>query len=66
MPMTRILFLIFGICKELIQMQLSEKLKIFCKYFSILKSSSCFKHFKKVDGSHGWCISKITDSEEHG
>ena len=47
-------------------MQLSEKLKIFCKYFSILKSSSCFKHFKKVDGSHGWCISKITDSEEHG
>ena len=39
--------------QELIQMQLSKKLKTFCQFFSrVLKSASNFKSFGKRDYSH--------------
>ena len=50
-----------------IQMQLSRKQKTFSEFFSaFLKSSLNFEHFQKKDDSHGWGISKITESEKQG
>ena len=48
-----------------IHMQLSQKQKIFSKFFSqLLKSSLNFEHFQKKVDPHSWCISEITDSEK--
>ena len=50
-----------------IQMQLSRKQKTFSEYFStFLKCSLNFKHFQQKEDPHGWCISKITDTEKPG
>ena len=50
-----------------IQMQLSRKQKTFCEFFSaFLKSSLNFEHFQQKEDPHGWCISKITDTEKPG
>ena len=50
-----------------IQMQLSQKQKLFADFFSaFLKSSLNFEHFLKKDDPHCWCISKITDTEKPG
>ena len=52
--------------QELIQMQLSKKLKTFCHFFSrVLKSASNFESFGKRDYSHSLCISKLMDCERH-
>ena len=48
---------------EPIQMQLSQKQKIFPGFFSaFLKSTSYFEHFRQKDDPHAWCISQNTDS----
>ena len=48
-----------------IQILLSQKLKIFSKFFSaFLLSTLNFEHFPKKDDPHSECISKITDSEK--
>ena len=50
-----------------IQMELSQKQKIFSRYFSpFFKSNLNFEHFQKKYDSHTWGTSKITDSEKHG
>ena len=50
-----------------IQMQLAQKQKTFCKFFSaFLKYSLNFVLFQKKDDPLGRCISKITDSEKCG
>ena len=50
-----------------IQMELSQKQKIFSRYFSpFFKSNLNFEHFQKKYDSHPWGTSKITDSEKHG
>ena len=47
-----------------IWMELSEKRKKIFEFFDqLLKSTSNFKHFKKKDELHSYCISKITDYE---
>ena len=53
--------------QELIQMQLSKKLKNFCHFFSpFLKSASYFKYFEEKDNSHSVCISEVTDYQRDG
>ena len=48
-----------------IQMQLSQKRKVFSDFFSaFLKSCLNFEHFQKEDDPHSQCISEIIDSEE--
>ena len=48
-----------------IQMQLSEKEKIFSQFFfQNLKSALNFKHFPKKEDTHSWCIFEIMDSEK--
>ena len=47
-----------------IQMQLSQKHKTFCQFFTaFLKSSINFEHFDKKDDAHQFCNFEITDSE---
>ena len=47
-----------------IQMQLSQKHKTFCQFFTaFLKSISNFEHFGKKDDAHRFCTFGITDSE---
>ena len=47
-----------------IEMQLSQKQKLFSKLFAaFLKSSLNFEHFEKKDHPHSICISENTDSE---
>ena len=47
-----------------IQMQLSEKLKTFSRFFvPFLDSISNFEHFERKDDPHNWCISEIKDCE---
>ena len=47
-----------------IQMQLSQKHKTFCQFFTaVLKSRWNFEHFDKKDDVHRFCNFKITDSE---
>ena len=49
------------------QMQLSRKQKTVSEFFSaFLKSSLNFEHFQQKEDPHGWCISKITDTEKPG
>ena len=53
--------------KQPIQIQLSQKQKIFSQFLSgFLKSRSNFEHFQKKDETHTWCISQIKDSKKHG
>ena len=48
-----------------IQIQLSQKPKIFSEIFSaFLKSTLNFAHFPKKDDSHSRCISQLTVSEK--
>ena len=48
-----------------IQMQLSEKQKTFCQYFSpFLKCCLNFEHFQKNVDPHRWFIAEITDSKK--
>ena len=47
-----------------IQMQLSQKQKTFCQFFTpFLKSRWNFEHFDKKDDVHRFCNFEITDSE---
>ena len=47
-----------------IQMQLSQKHKSFCEFFTeFFKYTSNFEHFDKKDDPYRFCISGITDSE---
>ena len=47
-----------------IQVQLSQRQKLFSQFCSqLLKSSLNFEHFQKKHDSHTWCISKVMDSE---
>ena len=47
-----------------IQMQLSQKHKTFCQFFTaFLKSRWNFEHFDKKDDVHRFCNFEITDSE---
>ena len=49
-----------------IQMQLSEKQKVFSQFFfGFLKSMLIFKHFLKSDDLQSRYISGNTDSEKH-
>ena len=53
--------------RQPIQMQLSQKQKVFSEFVStILKSILKLEHIKKKDQSHSWCISEITDTEKRG
>ena len=48
-----------------IQILLSQKPKIFSKFFcAFLKSTLNFEHFQKNDDPHSRCISKITVSKK--
>ena len=50
---------------EPIQMQLSQKRKIFSQFLSaFLKSSLNVERFQKKDDPHSWCISDVRDSEK--
>ena len=50
-----------------IQMQISEKLKIFSEFFvPFLESTSNFKHFEKKDGSPSYFILEIRHCERVG
>ena len=52
---------------QTIQMELFQKQKSVCNFFSaFLKSSLNFEHFEKKDDSHSWGPSKITESEKQG
>ena len=47
-----------------IHMQLSQKQKTFCQYFStFLKSRLNFEHSRKKDDPHIWCIPKLQASK---
>ena len=49
---------------QTIQMNLSQKSKIFSKKFSaFFESALNFEHFQKKDDPHSLCISEITDHE---
>ena len=51
---------------DLIQMELSKKVKIFHWIFSpILKSASSFRHFQTKPDSHGPCISENTGCQRY-
>ena len=51
--------------RQPIQMQLSEKQKIFSEFCAaILKSRLDFEHFQTNGDHQSWGISKITDSKE--
>ena len=48
-------------------MELSQKQKNFCDFFSaFVKSSLNFEYFRKISDRHSWCISEIMDSEKRG
>ena len=50
-----------------IQMQLSQKQKIYSEFVSaFLKSILKFEHFQKKHEPHSSCVSEITDSEKCG
>ena len=50
-----------------IQMQLSQKQKIYSEFVSaFLKSILKFEHFQKKREPHSSCVSEITDSEKRG
>ena len=50
-----------------IQMQLSQKQKIYSEFVSaFLKSILKFEHFQKKHDPHSSCVSDITDSEKRG
>ena len=50
-----------------IQIQLSQKQKIFSEFFlTFLKSILNFKHLAKKDDSHSRCISGNNGSEKYG
>ena len=50
-----------------IQMQLSQKQKIYSEFVSaFLKSILKFEHFQKKHEPHSSCVSEITDSEKRG
>ena len=50
--------------KQTIQMNLSQKPKIFSKKFSaFFESALNFEHFQKKDDPHSLCISEVTDRE---
>ena len=53
-----------------IQMQISQKRKIFSIFFFFFFAFSKFRlnfeHFKKKDDPHSWCIFEFTDSEKRG
>ena len=50
-----------------IQIQLSQKEKIFSQFFfAFLKSILNFKHLPKKDDPHSWCISGNPGSEKYG
>ena len=50
-----------------IQMQLSQKQKIYSEFVSaFLKSILKFEHFQKKHEPHSSCVSDITDSEKRG
>ena len=52
---------------EPIHMQLSEKLKTFCRFFNVFsKSRLSFEYLKKKDDAHTLFISDATTSEKHG
>ena len=52
--------------QDLIQIQLSKKVKTFSEFFSpFLKSASNFRHFDKKGNSHGLCISETTECQRH-
>ena len=49
-----------------IQIQLSQKQKIFSElFFAFLKSVLNFKYFPKKDDPHSWCISGNTGSKKY-
>ena len=49
---------------QTIQMNLSQKAKIFSKKFSaFFESALNFEHFSKKDDPHSLCTSEITDHE---
>ena len=51
---------------ETIQLNLSQKPKIFSKKFSaFLESALNFEHFPKKDDPHSLCIFEIADYERH-
>ena len=48
-------------------MQLSQKQKTFCQFFSaFVRATLNFEHFQNEDNPHGWCISEITDPDKRG
>ena len=53
--------------KQPIQMQLSQKWKIFSEFFfAFLKSILNFTYFSRKDDPHSWCISEIKCSKKRG
>ena len=52
--------------EDLIQTELSKKLRTFCWIFSpYLKYTSTFRHFEKKDNSHGLCISENAECQSY-
>ena len=52
---------------EDIQMQLSQKRKIFSQFFfAFSKFRFNFEHFQKKDDAHSCCIFELSDSEKRG
>ena len=52
--------------QDLIQMQLSKKVKTFhCTFSPLLKSTSSCRHFEIKDDSHGLCISEIIKCQRY-
>ena len=53
--------------KKLIQMQLSQKQKLFFQFVAVfLKSRLISEHFQKENDTHSWYICEITNSEKRG
>ena len=54
-----------GNLTQRIEMQLSQKQKVFSDFFSaFFKSGLNFEHFLKIDDPLSWCISEITEAEK--
>ena len=52
--------------QDLIQMQLSKKVKTFhCTFSPLFKSTSSCRHFEIKDDSHGLCISEIIKCQRY-
>ena len=50
-----------------IHMQLSEKIKIFSRFFNVfLKSRLSFEYFQKKDDAHSLFLSEAIACEKHG